>query len=247
MKFSIASIKGLFSAHPWLIVVVWVLLSVILVFVSLRMRKTRKNIIRNTAYKFGRIQGWSFKEKLLSPEQLLEKYGFDFFKKGENRYAENFIEGVENPYFSLVYFDYSYEEQNSADPNDISRFSRRFFSCAVINIKDGEMPAFRLEPETLITKAAEKIAGGKKDIDFEQAPDFSDNYYLYGDNEDVIRNFFNMSVIRSFESHKGLTVYAEGRKILVISPLMGAEKISMFMETAQDIAGTLGYEARKKF
>lgn len=243
MKSSIASLTGFVSAHIWIILVVWALLSVILVIVSLRMRKTRKNIIRKTAYRCGGM----FKEKLLSAEQLSEQSGFDFFKRGENRYAENFIEGIESPYFRLTYFDYSYEEQNSADPNDPSRFSRRFFSCALIDTKDGEIPTFRLEPETLLTRAAEKVAGGKKDIDFEQAPDFSDNYYLYGDNVDVIRNFFNMSVIRSFESHKGLTVYAEGRKILVISPMMGAEKISMFVETAQDISSTLVYEARKRF
>ena len=90
---------------------------------------------------------------------------------------------------------------------------------------------------------AEKTTG-LQDIDFDDFPDFSDNYRLEGEDEELVRKFFNRTVLESFERQKGLDVYAKGRQMLVVKQRVGTIRIYPFLENVRDIASTLGAEIK---
>jgi hypothetical protein len=75
------------------------------------------------------------------------------------------------------------------------------------------IPDFALEPEGLWSKFSE-LSGGK-DIDFKDYPEFSRHYYLRGDNEFAVRNFFNESLIKFFEEHDEIHVECHKNKLLI--------------------------------
>lgn len=77
----------------------------------------------------------------------------------------------------------------------------------------GTIPDFALEPEGLWSKLSE-MSGGK-DIDFKDHPEFSKHYYLRGDNEVAIRNFFNESIIKFLEEHEEIHVECHRNKLLI--------------------------------
>lgn len=239
------NIQTLFSGRPLLLFAVWAVLVAALFFISHKLRASRKGRLKTLTAKYGR--GWFFSEKGGSAVQMFDKTGFDFFKKNSGGHAENFIKEINTPYSSMEYFEYSYDEYEPMAVNEADKYYRRFFSCVLAEIKDGTMPEFNLEPETLLTKAGEKLGASRKDIDFEEAPVFSDNYYLYGKDESAIRNFFNMNVIHSFERNKGFHVYASGKNILVFVQRTGADKVYEFIEKSIDLVSVLGMEAKKRF
>lgn len=75
------------------------------------------------------------------------------------------------------------------------------------------VPDFALEPEGLWSKLSE-MSGGK-DIDFKDHPEFSRHYYLRGENEQAVRNFFNDSLIKFFEEHEEIHVECHKHKLLI--------------------------------
>ncbi len=236
----IESIHSVINAHPWLLLVTFFVLVAVIVVVSLFCRASRKKEIE----KFAGRYGWKFSVDYKTPEELFKQTGFSFFNKEENRCAENFVTGMENSYSKVIYFDYSYETYDGSRENESERYYRYFFSCALVTLNEGELPSFRLEPETILTRMAEKTAG-LQDIDFDDFPDFSDNYRLEGEDEELVRKFFNRTVLESFERQKGLDVYAKGRQMLVVKQRVGTIRIYPFLENVRDIASTLGAEIKK--
>lgn len=94
------------------------------------------------------------------------------------------------------------------------------------------IPDFALEPESLWTKLSE-LAGGK-DIDFADHPDFSKKYYLRGENEIAIRDFFTEPVMSFLEKredihiecHRNKLLFYKKRDLLDIQEIMSLEKFS---------------------
>ncbi|MFM9908104.1 MAG: SulP family inorganic anion transporter [Chitinophagaceae bacterium] len=78
---------------------------------------------------------------------------------------------------------------------------------------NGTTPDFALEPEGLWSKFSELVNGN--DIDFKSFPEFSKKYYLRGDNEGLIREFFNESVIRFLEKHDEIHIECHKNKLLL--------------------------------
>lgn len=230
---------SIINSHPWVIAAAVAVIMACLVLFTVLRRAGRTKEIKKLSEKYG----WKFDEKLKTPEELFKQTGFDFFNKEENRWAENFITGIENNCYKAEYFDYSYETYDSARESEADRYYRYFFSCVLVTFNEGALPSFRLEPETLLTRMAEKT--GLQDIDFEDFPDFSDNYRLEGKDEAIVRKFFNRAVLESFERQKGLDVYAEGRQMLVVKQRAGTIRIYQFLENVKDIAVTLGAEIKK--
>lgn len=74
-------------------------------------------------------------------------------------------------------------------------------------------PDFALEPEGLWSKFSELVGG--KDIDFSAYPDFSKKYYLRGQDENAIKNFFQEKLVRFFESHEPIHIECHKHKLLV--------------------------------
>jgi len=78
---------------------------------------------------------------------------------------------------------------------------------------DMHVPDFALEPERLWSRFSELVSG--KDIDFAEFPEFSEKYYLRGDDETAIRNFFNESLIKFLESRDDMHVECHKHRMLI--------------------------------
>jgi len=74
------------------------------------------------------------------------------------------------------------------------------------------VPDFALEPEGLLTKFSE--LAGSKDIDFVDHPEFSKKYYLRGDNEAAIREFFNEHILQFLENRENIHIECHKHKLL---------------------------------
>ncbi len=78
---------------------------------------------------------------------------------------------------------------------------------------DFHIPDFALEPEGLWSKFSELVNG--KDIDFSSFREFSKKYYLRGNQEEAIRDFFSDSVIRFLEKHDEIHIECHKNKLLL--------------------------------
>jgi len=77
---------------------------------------------------------------------------------------------------------------------------------------DFSMPDFALEPEGLWSKIFEGISG--KDIDFNNHPVFSDKYYLRGQSETDVRNFFSDQIIQFLENREEMHIECHRNRLL---------------------------------
>jgi len=90
-----------------------------------------------------------------------------------------------------------------------SRKRKQYQTYVVIHSGKLRSPNFCLQPESALFRMAEGLLNrltGSVDIDFPTHPDFSDNYFLKGSNEDAVRSFFTPRVLEYFQSHHGLSV-----------------------------------------
>lgn len=84
----------------------------------------------------------------------------------------------------------------------------------LINLKEN-IPEFTLDREGFLQKMY--AFAGFKDIPFEDHTDFSKRFYVLGDNEGAIREFFNNDLIHFFESNPYYHVESNGKAILIFS------------------------------
>ena len=86
--------------------------------------------------------------------------------------------------------------------------TKRNYNMSIILVTDihKQIPEFILEKTGALDMIKE--IGGLHDIDFDQYPNFSDEYFLGGikEDEEDIRAFFNPELLRFFELNKGYTV-----------------------------------------
>jgi len=97
---------------------------------------------------------------------------------------------------------------------------------------EAPIPDFALEPEGLFTKLSE--LAGSKDIDFADHPEFSKKYYLRGDHEAKIREFFSEPILKFLENredihiecHKHKLLFYKKRELLDTSEILYTEKFA---------------------
>ena len=90
-----------------------------------------------------------------------------------------------------------------------SRKRKQYQTYVVIHSGKITSPNFCLQPESALFRMAEGLLNrltGSVDIDFPTHPDFSDNYFLKGSDEDAVRNFFTPRVLEYFQANHGLSV-----------------------------------------
>lgn len=85
-------------------------------------------------------------------------------------------------------------------------------TLVLITETDIPIPDFALEPEGLLTKFSE--LAGNKDIDFKDHPVFSKKYFLRGNDEDRIRNFFREDIIQFLENREEMHIECHRNKLL---------------------------------
>jgi len=100
----------------------------------------------------------------------------------------------------IYLFDYRYVISSG---KSTVRFDQTVF---FVNDKALGLPEFSMKPEHLGHRISNYF--GWHDIDFEEYPIFSDNYYLKGEQEDFIRHTFNDKVLKYFSKTSGWTVEA---------------------------------------
>jgi len=89
-------------------------------------------------------------------------------------------------------FDFVYVKGKKKRPHYQTVFFMRW--------KDLALPQFLMKPETLMHKIGSFI--GIEDIDFEEYPTFSNQYYLKGDDEEYIRYTMKDEVLKFFTVEK---------------------------------------------
>jgi hypothetical protein len=76
----------------------------------------------------------------------------------------------------------------------------------------------------------------KVDVDFDDYPEFSKNYYVIGEDEDRIRQYMPVSLIRALSHVSGLVVEINGNAGLIrTGKNLSAESLALLMKTGSDI------------
>lgn len=107
-------------------------------------------------------------------------------------------------------------------------------TVAYISEVDIKVPDFALEPERLWSKLFEGVAG--KDIDFTSHPEFSKKYYLRGQQEEAVREFFSDSLIRFLENREEIHIESHRNRLLFYKKrdLLGSSEILYVIKFAHD-------------
>ena len=90
-----------------------------------------------------------------------------------------------------------------------SKKRKQYQTYVVIHSGKLASPNFCLQPECALFRMAEGLLNrltGSVDIDLPTHPEFSDNYFLKGSDEDAVRNFFTPRVLEYFQTNHGLSV-----------------------------------------
>ena len=134
--------------------------------------------------KNARRLGYSFMKDMKIPDNYLK-----FFKKGVIRKAKNFVIANKNGKI-LHIFDYYYKESGKYGE----------MGNQTVALTDLKSTDFELYPETFMDRLSDRFT--KKDIDFENKPEFSKKYVLKGSDKLKINDLFDGSVLQFFENKK---------------------------------------------
>jgi len=111
-------------------------------------------------------------------------------------------------------------------------------TTAVIQVNDFEIPSFILRPERL----GENLISFGKDFNFEEAPKFSKNYHLSGENESHIRTIFSKEVLDYFEANARWTLHGQGSFLVmgIRGHLQITSNLNSFIQRAFKIGSMFG-------
>lgn len=127
--------------------------------------------------------------------------GFHLFRQGGRKKITNILcvdRGLED--FKVHIFDYRYVISTG-------KSSRRFKQTVFfVQSKELALPEFWMKPEHFFHKLGNYL--GFDDINFEERPEFSKQYYLKGKDEALIRHAFHDEVLHHFTIEKNW--YLEG-------------------------------------
>ena len=168
------------------------------------------------------LSRWSEKKREAQWKQIAEDLGLPFFPQGDgslishlhhfhlfsqgrSRKIRNMLHG-ETDEVELAIFDYRFRT-GSGENKRIHRQTVIYFRSS-----DLKLPQFAVRPEHFF----HKIGGafGYQDIDFETHPEFSKTYLLRGDDESSVRQLFNDSLLKFFESQPKISVEAGGNQLI---------------------------------
>ncbi len=121
---------------------------------------------------------------------------FELFKIGGNKKVLNHCSKVDDLLeYKYQIFDYEYTVQAGNTPVTFKQ------TVLFILGQRLELPIFRLRPETWLDRIGRYL--GWDDIDFHNYPEFSHQYFLVGDDEDLVRHFFDDRTLHFLTLHDG--------------------------------------------
>ncbi len=179
-------------------------------FLNFQSRLTKRQLRLD---KLASVLGWEYKPKLIEkPEKKLDN--FLFFKSRIINYQYNSLISKDGD-FSL--FDLSYSEGAFITKEDL----KATFLLIKSPIK---LPVFVIVKENL-RHSIYQLAG-LNDIDFKKHPDFSNNFFLNGEDRKAIYSLFTDQLIFFFESHPYYHLESNGSKLLI----KGKDRLSSSQE-----------------
>ncbi|MCF1420858.1 SulP family inorganic anion transporter [Mangrovimonas futianensis] len=132
-------------------------------------------------------------------------YDFHYFNTKQVNYIYNRLSNENN---SLNLFDVEYFEGEL--------IAKEVIRSTMLHISlNDEIPSFTLDKEGFLERVYS--LAGLKDIDLKDYPDFSKRFYLKGDDEEGITNFFGKDLIQFFESNNYYHVQADGAHLLIFN------------------------------
>ncbi len=143
------------------------------------------------------------------------------------------------------YSDFGKIESSDITLQEGALHDRKETQLTIIHVSeiDFHIPNFALEPEGLWSKLFEGVAG--KDIDFVDHPAFSKKYYLRGENEIAVRDFFTEPIINflknreemHIECHRHRLNFYKKRELLESGEILYAMKFAEeFLQLVQEKA-----------
>ena len=163
-----------------------------LIWLFLHLEKKRTKALRAIAAEIGLQFSATQHEDLSASMQK-----FPLFNKGRGRKIRN-VMSTETDTARLTIFDYQY----TTGGGDNSRIYRQ--TVVALESEALRLPTFSLRPERFFHKIGAAI--GMQDIDFEEHADFSDNFVLTGDDQQLVRQFFDNGLLNEFAKRKGISV-----------------------------------------
>jgi len=139
-------------------------------------------------------------------EQLTKQPKYELFRQGHSRKAFNFLRGQRYE-MKVNLFDYRYTTGSGNHQRILQQ------TVALIDLERPELVQFTLKTRGIFQKVAEAL--GRKGIEFENRPVFSQRYVLKGNDEAAIRRTFNDSVLSFFEQQGNLSCEAIEDQLLV--------------------------------
>ncbi len=175
-------------------------------------------------------------------ESLAEDYKYNYSSKKEKEVS--FLNNFQ--FFSTKNVNHIYNKLSHKESAicmfDIEFSEGEFIAKEVVRSTmlyielNDDIPKFTLDKEGFLEKVS--ALAGFKDIDIENHDDFSDRFYLQGENKIAISKFFNDDVTHFFESNPYYHVESNGKALL----LFGKERLASLKE----IKALFGFGKRLK-
>jgi MFS superfamily sulfate permease-like transporter len=172
----------------------------------------------------------SLTRRQTSMETLAKDYNYSYSSKREKdvSFLNNF-QFFNTKHINHIYNELSYSSE-AISLFDIEFSEGEFIAKEVVRTTmlhinlEAPIPEFTLDREGFLEKVS--VFAGFKDILIQNHDDFSNRFYLKGDNEPGIIKFFNDEITHFFESNPYYHVESNGRSLLIF----GRERIASVKE-----------------
>ncbi|PZR73670.1 MAG: hypothetical protein DLM73_09945 [Chthoniobacterales bacterium] len=146
---------------------------------------------------FARSLGVPFRRKPTGSDNALP-IGCSLENKGRNHIIANVLEALHTDELVLTLFDYQYTVGFGRQSQNYNQTIARMQAPLL------KLPYFNLYPETIFAKMGKVF--GASDINFSDAPEFSDNYILRGGDEAALRAIFTPALRQFLEPLQHLSI-----------------------------------------
>ena len=168
----------------------FIVLIIVVILVSRHLDKKRTEAIEAFANEIG----LAFHPQ--SDGHLESRLGsFQLFSSGRKRVLRNAIIG-ETDVAKIAIFDYQYTTGSGKHQHTHHQ------TVVGMEFDNLDIPAFMLRPENLFDWFGSMF--GVQDIDFDEHPEFSKMFVLKGDDEQAVREFFDVPLLDFFAQHAGI-------------------------------------------
>jgi MFS superfamily sulfate permease-like transporter len=119
-------------------------------------------------------------------------------------------------------------------------------TVAYVTEFETQVPDFALEPEGLWSSFSELVRG--KDIDFHEFPVFSEKYYLRGEDEAAIREFFSEPLIKFLEKNEDIHLECHKNKLLLYAKrdLLETTEIKTLVSYTERLLKVVGHKVAQQ-